>query len=161
MYQQKTILLNCPPMVAKKSKPALYVYGFLRLFVFSLCLLNTHSFSFHLSQTCAHKGRNSNISPSHISFCFTPSVFFCCPYLSLNLPSLLEPKPLPTSHGAISSNILRCIYYRGLMQSPTFETESKSLASVLPLPSTPHSPNTVLFSTVYGPVSSCLLTCIL
>lgn len=148
MYQQKTILLNCPPMVAKKSKLVLCVYGFLHLFVVSLCLLNTHSFSFHLSQTCAHKGRNPNISPSHISFCFTPSVFFCCPYLLLNLPSLSEPEPLPTSHGAISSSVLRCIYYRGLMQSPTLRRSQSHLLPYCPfLP--PRTPQTLSHSLLF------------
>lgn len=39
--------------------------------------------------------------------------FHCCPHLPLNLPSFSAPNP---SHGAISSSVLRCIYYRGLVR---------------------------------------------
>lgn len=59
----------------------------------------------------------------HVSFCLRFFFFFGRLYLSLNLPCFCffpEPGPPPSvSHKAISSSVLRCIYYRGLAQTST------------------------------------------
>lgn len=115
--------VSYPPMVAKKSKLPLDIYCFSCLFVFSfvheILVLPPSIFS----RMCSHKERNPNVSSSSCFFLFKIFFFFGRLYLSLNLPCFCffpEPGPPPSvSHKAISSSILRCIYYRGLAQTST------------------------------------------
>lgn len=109
-------------------------------------------------------GRNLNISPSppHISFTLTlcSGLFFSLSPLISHLicPPFSALSRLPHHTGPFHRVSVRCIYYRGLV----CECQRRVRVKVTCLCITPFlTKQSLTLSSVYGVVSSCLLTCIL
>lgn len=85
-----------------------------------------------------------------------PALFFIFPPSGALISGLICPSPLP-HHMKPFHWVSSDVYIIEASWARAY-TESKSLVSVSPPPS---SPNTLSVFTVYGVVSSCLLTCIL
>ena len=135
-----------------------YIYCSTCLLVFLHCLLNPHSFSPTLTHSHSQWQESRYFPSSYILLLYI--VFF----LRVVLISCFIFHPVsalsPPLHHTGLFNRLYILYYRGLVHA-FIKTESESLVSFcITLSSQPALPKHSL-STVYGVVSSRLLTCIL
>lgn len=128
------------------------------LFHMSVCVSSLSvksSFFISVSHINIHNGRNLNISPLiylSLLLCVSQCLSLCRPYLPLNLSSFSAPNPSPTSHKAISSSALRCIYYRGLAHRRLHKDRVKVTFLRITLSSYPTLPK-------HSPTLYCLWTC--